>query len=179
MSITFTAASVPVLGYVVSCGCAAVTTTAPRFGTYADAEVALAGIPFGTEQCAAEFRTALPGCTMPEICPDYRLRVEAVYAPEDIAPEVQVAYGHVPFMLATLGLTPEQEADLGGLMEPAALLGRVLVGAAVSPADEGTPATGTRFNHGGRHAGYLERKLAELRTLAAWCAQRDRLVTWG
>jgi len=63
------------------------------------------------------------------------------------------------------------------------------------PADAGTPATvrnvddgfggspiltaGGRWHDMGRAPGYTDRKLAELRTFAEWCAARGHRVAWA
>ena len=192
MSVTFTAELVPADGYVVTCGCEDADAQAPRFGTYDDACAAAEDADDGA-------RTALPGCSMPDICPDYPLRAHP--ASNDPAPAVNVhdanarrLFGLLAFSPAPLGTAGAQQ--IGPAAEPLApgpagsgwasedlpadaFLGRVLLALALTPDDAGTDGYGDgRFFTGGRSPGHLQRRLLELHELALWCRARGRLVVW-
>jgi hypothetical protein len=71
--------------------------------------------------------------------------------------------------------------DMYGQDAAESFLGRVLLALAVSPADEGMPAHEVAHNvtEGGRGAGYLQRVLADLHELAAYCATQGTDVAWA
>lgn len=107
-----------------------------------------------------------------------------------------VAIGNTAHVLSLLGLPQADEFGDACGDEPASVfLGRVLMALAVAPTDEGVPATsralrdgfggapvltaGGRWHDMGRAAGYTERKLAEIRTLAEWADARGFRVAWA
>jgi hypothetical protein len=189
VSTTFTATTLgPALGYVITCPCEGATDQAPRFGMYADAHEALTRIPFGTEYFAGAHRTVLPGCEMPEQCPDYPLDVCEIRHPHDVPPAVNIGHFRVHHVMDALGLLVETDegmvVDWAGEVSAHDLLGRIAISEALSPVDEGLPVTevpggGARLIDGGRPAGYLQTKMTELRILAEWCVQRGSTVTWA
>ncbi|MFE1478596.1 hypothetical protein ACFW6N_32690 [Streptomyces cyaneofuscatus] len=202
MSVTFTADWRPAGHFVVSCGCERATALAPRHDTY---EEALAALP------ATGSRDPLPGCAMPDICPDYPLYVHDVDSDGDI-PEVNLSEPNAVRLAELLGLlapepsgadttpalsaTAREDRSLpgaapdttgpwhaacdAGRLPAGDFLGRVLVALALTPEDSGVDGYWSgRIHMGGRRAGYLQRRLAELRDLAQWCADHGRDVTWG
>jgi hypothetical protein len=107
-----------------------------------------------------------------------------------------VGKANTDHVLDVLGLPPTDEHGDAYGDEPAdVFLGRVLLAQAIEPADAGTPATvrnvddgfggspiltaGGRWHDMGRAPGYTDRKLAELRTFAEWCAARGHRVAWA
>lgn len=198
MSVTFTAALRPPMGYVVGCGCAGVTARAPRYGTYADAQQAA-----DQATAAAGTRLALPGCTLPAVCPDYPLYAVEV-DPDGEVPFVNLSNANAIGVLEALGLSfgggedadalepglpadaaedatviPIVVVDAAGELSAPDLLARVVTALGLAPEDPGVPdrrAGSTLI--GGRPAGYLQRRLLDLYDLAAWCAAHGRDVTW-
>lgn len=186
MSVTFTASFVEPRFHVVSCGCEEATARAVPYGSFGAAHSAAEAANLGA-------RAPLPGCALPEVCPDYPLYARPVY--EDPAPETCLHEANAERALEVLGLRtgtpacPQQaDADLqdgaeheaSGQMDAEEFLGRVLVAVALAPADSGADGYWSgRWFHGGRHAGDLQQRLGELRLLAEWCHQRGRQVAWG
>ncbi|TLQ39474.1 hypothetical protein FEF34_38070 [Streptomyces marianii] len=140
---------------------------------------------------------------MPEVCPEYPLRVHGT-DPDGDVPEVNVSQRNAARLLELLGLRPGVSADSAAhqaeapanSVEPTNqrpltgdgagdttaedFLGRVLVALALTPEDEGIDGYWSGRTHmGGRRAGYLQQRLAELHALAQWCAARGRGVVWG
>lgn len=108
----------------------------------------------------------------------------------------QAATGNTDHVLATLGLPgTDDHGDAYGDEPAEVFLGRVLMAIAVAPADAGVPATVRHVDDGfggaplltadgrwhdlGRRPGYTDRKLAELRALAQWCAAHGHQVAWA
>ncbi|MEU5900416.1 hypothetical protein [Streptomyces venezuelae] len=200
MSVTFTAAHRPPIGYAVSCGCPKATSRAPRFGDHQDAQAA------ADRASTARTRTPLPGCDLPQICPDYPLHAEEV-DPDGPAPWVEFSNINAVGVLEALALpfrtgSQERACDAldGGLplgtggpgtVIPIAMVeaygqlaaddfrGRVLTALGLAPDDPGTPDLRLgRTQLLGRPGGYLQRRLRELHTLADWCTTHNRNVTW-
>lgn len=186
MGVRFTADLVPADAFVASCGCPDADARAERFTTFDEAHEAAEVANLGR-------RAALPGCAMPEVCPDYPLYARELH--EDGAPAVELHSANAVRLLELLGLafTADQPAvgfgtgalqvlavDAYGQLDPQAFLGRVLLAEALTPADAGAePLLEGRHYRGGRSAGHLQYRLRELRDLAAWCSARGRLVAWG
>ncbi|WP_282795761.1 hypothetical protein [Streptomyces sp. CC224B] len=200
MTITFTAAHRPAVGYAVSCGCPVATERAPRYGDYRDAQAA------AERATAAPARAPLPGCDLPDICPDYPLRAEEV-DPDGTVPWVEFSNANAIGVLEALALpfrTGSEdgacdaledglplEADGAGTVIPIAVVdsygelaaddfrGRVLTALGLAPDDPGRPDVQLgRTLLFGRPAGYLQRRLRELHALADWCAAHGRDVAW-
>ncbi|WP_435245092.1 hypothetical protein [Streptomyces tendae] len=198
MTVTFTAAPRPPVGYVVSCGCAEATARAPRYGTYSDARLAA-----DRASAAAGARQALPGCALPDVCPDYPLHADEV-DPDGEVPFVEFSNTNAIGVLEALGLPfgggedvdalepglpddvpdgatviPIVVVDAHGELPAADFLARVLTALGLAPEDPGLPdlQAGNAFV-GGRPAGYLQRRLLDLHGLADWCAARNRNVAW-
>lgn len=189
MSVTFTAGWRPATQFAVTCGCERATALAVRHDTYEEASVAALS--------TGPARRALPGCAMPEICPEYPLYVHDVDPEGEFTPEVNVSQRHAALLAGLLGLTapetidaaqtlPRPAHDGGGPADDAGqlpaedFLGRVLVALALTPEDEGVDGYWNgRLHMGGRRAGYLQLRLAELHDLAQWCVGRGRDVAWG
>lgn len=82
-------------------------------------------------------------------------------------------------MLTALGFSADPAA-VHGEVQPADLLGRLLLADALTPADEGVPTTEDgRWTTGGRSEGWTQRKLAELRTLAELAQTQGVPVGWS
>ncbi|WP_435058500.1 hypothetical protein [Streptomyces sp. bgisy060] len=201
MTITFTAAHRPPVGYAVSCGCPAATWRAPRYGDYQDARAA------AERASAARTRPPLPGCGLPEVCPEYPLYAEEV-DPDGEVPWVEFSNINAVGVLEALGLPlrtgpedaacdvledglPLDESDGAGTVIPIAVVdaygelaadafrGRVLTALGLAPDDPGRPDVRLgRTLLLGRPAGYLQRRLRELYDLADWCAAHGRDVAW-
>lgn len=108
---------------------------------------------------------------------------------------VNMANGNAVRVADVLGfrLDPDHDGDLYGEMDAEKFLGHVLVGLALAPADEGMPAhelapgdpgrpawSGeARFVMAERRPGYLQDRLAELRTLAEWAVANKEPVQWA
>lgn len=171
MSTTFTAHTRPV-AHVITC-CDGAATQAPRYGTYDDAVAAYHHIPGAADYDCADMRPVLPGCTMPDICPAYPLRVQAVHDEEP--PVVHLHDRNAELLLGALGLT-----ETAGECDADDMLARVALARAMHPADEGVPAVQDgRVLVGERPAGYLDGALAAVERLALWCRERALPVTWA
>ncbi|MEU3704718.1 hypothetical protein AB0E82_20815 [Streptomyces anulatus] len=200
MTVTFTAAHRPAVGYAVSCGCPEATERAPRYGDYRDA------LDAAVRATAAPTRAPLPGCDLPEVCPEYPLHAEEV-DPDGAVPWVEFSNVNAVGVLEALGfsLQPDPDGaacdaledglpldtDGAGTVIPIAVVnacgelaaydfrGRVLTALGLAPDDPGTPDLRLgRTLLLGRPAGYLQRRLHELHALADWCAARGRDVAW-
>lgn len=113
-------------------------------------------------------------------CDGYDLTcVSRVYPFEEY--DLNMANGNAEHVLYLLGYDTE---DLCGSDTAEGLLGRVLTAIALSPADEGVPATVTAGNGPtivdcGRPAGYTDERLSQLRDLAERAMSAGRTITWG
>ncbi|WP_394622365.1 hypothetical protein JNUCC0626_50380 (plasmid) [Lentzea sp. JNUCC 0626] len=178
MTVTFTAEMGAIVAHVITCTCKDAVAQAPRFGDYADARDALLAIPFALDYGSSEHRSVLPGCTEPELCPDYPLSVHAI---EDLErPEVNVSNLNAAHLLYALGYGEPGELDeLFGDATPEEFRGRVLTALALAPVDAGVPSyQDGNWIEGGRRPAYLQDRLTELLDLADWCAQHARPVQW-
>ncbi|MFE7485137.1 hypothetical protein [Streptomyces sp. NPDC057552] len=185
MSVTFTADWRPATQFAVTCGCERATALAVPHDTYEAASVEALS--------AGPVHNALPGCAMPEICPEYPLHVHDVDPGGEFAPEVNLSERNASLLTDLLGFTaPETTgaprpprlddgpAGDAGQLPAVDFLGRVLVALALAPEDEGLDGYWDGRHHlGDRRAGYLQLRLAELRDLAQWCVDRGRNVAWG
>lgn len=189
MSVTFTADRRPATQFAVTCGCERATALAARHDTYEEASAEALS--------AGPARRALPGCAMPDICPEYPLYVHDVDPDGEFTPEVNMSERNAALLAGLLGFavsektgaaqTPLSPARDGvgsdrdaGQLPAEDSLGRVLVALALTTEDEGVDGYWHgRIHLGGRRAGYLQMRLAELRDLAQWCADRGRDVAWG
>jgi hypothetical protein len=102
VSVTFTADWRPASRFAASCGCEQATELAARHGSYEDAlaEVLTAG----------SARGPLPGCEMPDICPDYPLRVHGV-DPDGDTPEVNVSEHNAVRLADLLGFPATEPSN--------------------------------------------------------------------
>lgn len=194
MSVTVTAEHTGFVGYVVTC-CDGAAEQAPRFGSDEDARAYLARIPGGTDYGCDELRPVLPGCELPDICPEYPLHVLGLQVEEP--PEVQLNNRNAALVFDVLGLSDAAEPIGSGthardLLGPDAvafdcgdltaddLLGRVLTARALAPTDDGLPpAQDGRHIEVGRRPGYLQERLIQLEHLAQWCQHRGLTIVWG
>lgn len=182
MTITMTAELLGHVGYVVTC-CDGAARHAPRFGSPGDAAEALSRIPGGSDYGCEDIRPVLPGCELPETCPDYPLDVQGI--PSEDAPLVDMHNRNAALVFDALGLPDAVDAVHGGdsgCLTGHDFLGRVLTASALAPHDEGIPAHHTtpgRGVEGARRAGYLHEQLHALEHLARWCAARDLDVVWA
>lgn len=109
--------------------------------------------------------------------------------------EVNMSNVNAVRVAETLGfrLDPDHDGDLFGAMDATEFMGHVLVGLALAPADEGMPAHelapgdpgrpawagDARWIEGGRHAGYMQDRLEQLRGLAQWAVDNNAKVVWS
>jgi hypothetical protein len=179
MTVTFTAELGPIRAHVITCICRGAIAQAPRYGTYQDALADLPAVDARVD-ATGQRRQPLPGCTDPDLCPDYSLHVHAI---EDLErPEINVSNANAMVILEALGYGILTEYDeLFGAASAEEFRGRVLTALAVAPEDEGVPFHQVADNvfECGRRPGYLQGRLAELHELADWCIQHDRPVQWG
>ncbi|WP_331752765.1 hypothetical protein OG440_38400 (plasmid) [Streptomyces sp. NBC_00637] len=162
MSVTFHAALAVPVGYVVTCGCTEATALAAPYDTY---EAACGAVQ---QLNALPERAPLPGCAMPETCPDYRLNVYEL-DPDGEPPVVNVSNINATRLLPLLGLSHQADDTVGELTASGVLeapgeqdgesqgtvipicvvdasgqlpaeqfLGRVLLALALTPDDTGT-----------------------------------------
>ncbi|MEU6647697.1 hypothetical protein [Saccharomonospora sp. NPDC046836] len=198
MTVTFTAATAPAVGFVVTCGCDEATTRAQRFDDYRAAQAAA-----DQTNAAPDQRGPLPGCSMPTVCPEYPLRAEPI-DPDGTAPLINISNANAVVVLEALGspsqptapghqdlepfpdevpgngvIIPVTVVDAYGELAAEEFLGRVLTALALAPEDAGVPDIQFGRTHlGGRPAGYLQQVLRNLHDLAAWCATHERRVVW-
>ncbi|MEJ8654774.1 hypothetical protein WKI65_43750 [Streptomyces sp. MS1.AVA.3] len=201
MSVTFTADQQPAVGSAVTCGCPRATLLAPRFGAYLDADDAAA-----RANAAPGVRRPLPGCELPDVCPEYPLYAEEV-DPDGEVPFVNISSINAIGVLEALGfpLAPDAEdagcdalerglplevpknavvipvamVDAYGQLPAEDFRARVLTALGLAPQDPGLPDFELgRTLIGGRLAGYLQRRLRDLYVLADWCAAHGRDVAW-
>jgi hypothetical protein len=179
MTVTFTATMGAIVGHVITCTCNGPVAQAPRFGTYEDAVAALRVVPRALDYYASKHRSVLPGCTEPELCPDYPLRVHAI---EDLdRPEINVSNTNAVLLLHALGYGDlREDGELFGDAAPEDFRGRVLTALALAPVDEGVPSYQVgNWIEGGRQPGYLQDRLAQLLEVADWCTEHNRPVQWN
>ncbi|MFL0579549.1 hypothetical protein [Dietzia sp. 179-F 9C3 NHS] len=179
MSVTFFPETAPIVGYRL----------ADYFGGRDDRVFATYGEAVDALVAARKAGTILPGCTDPEaaLCCSDVYRIDIVTADgDDEGPEVNVANTNARELLALLGYAEDGVVhDLYGSEDADAFLGRVLTAVALSPVDEGVPATvnasagGVTIIDCGRAPGYVQARLAALEELARWCRDRQRRVCWA
>ncbi|MBL3806996.1 hypothetical protein ACWGSE_23930 [Streptomyces diastaticus] len=112
MTITFTAATAPAAGFVVTCGCDEATVRAEHIDNYDAAQAAA-----DQTNAAPDQRRPLPGCSIPTVCPDYPLRAEPI-DPDGIAPLINVSNVNAVALLDALGLPSQSEAPDCQDLEP-------------------------------------------------------------
>jgi len=129
-------------------------------GTYEAAREAVAFHGLECEECAAYGNIVIPAID---------------------APEVNMANTNAAFIIELLGI----EFDYCGSIPAAELLERITFGEVVGGGDAGTVAVEYRAEGGatvidcGRHAGYADERLAQLREVAEWAVAHGREVTWS
>lgn len=171
MSTTFYAEMSTIVGHRVYCNCADVK--GEIYGDYQDAGERLGALRVNPAH--------LDGCT-DEDCLYYGPYVEALE--ESPFPGINVTSVNARALLDVLGITREECPDLVGGEAPEAFLGRVLMAQAVNPADAGVaasevPGPGARSIDLGRDEGYIDERLAQLRSLAEFCVAEGREVIWA
>ncbi|MFJ8676835.1 hypothetical protein [Streptomyces sp. NPDC093589] len=173
MSLTFIPGRGIIVAHVVTCGCGAATEHAPRYGAWADADDA-AGRASAVEQ-----RVPLPGCEMPEICPQYPLHAEEIDADGPV-PYVNVHGDTARALLPLLGLpAADGRGDTCGDLPAGDFAGRVLVALALTPQGAGPHGVRPGAAVVGRVPGHLRTRLHNLLHVAQWCVEHGRRVTWA
>jgi hypothetical protein len=90
--------------------------------------------------------------------------------------EVNMSNTNAFELLDVLGLSSESF----GSLQASDFLGRILLAVAVAPTDPGRPTiTEGSVTYCGRNPGYVQKRLAQMRDLAQWCATNNARVTWG
>jgi hypothetical protein len=127
----------------------------------------------------------------PDFC-EMSVFVSPAYQEE--SPMVQVFQSSARAVLYALGLSvPDPDGDcfdqgdvpFAGVLDASDLLGRILCAVAVAPEDAGLPAHQETGRYGavlldcGRKPGYLQEKLAQLRSLCQWAEARGQQVQWS
>lgn len=184
MSITFTTAIGPLMGWAVSCACG--EGVGPVVCNYAEAVAYLT--PLVEDE---SLRSVLVGCEDGKLCLMYRLSLTTL---EATPPEVNMSNNNAADIFASLGFISDDpalaaeaaEVFHGGSLDAADFLGRVLFALAISPSDEGRPSFEMPRTEGGmmaiacgRRVGYIQTRLGELHDLAQWAIANNREVTLG
>lgn len=182
MSVTFSVAMGPILGFDIVCVCDA------RYLTDGEAPMAYE-VALATLETLKAAGRGLKNCDPAEDCWAYGLYTEAL-DDTSACPEVTVANGNVRPVLEALGLAEDNAAfeDIccGGTSGQD-FLGRVLMGLAVAPVSaerptvvNGGPGTGQAlFVDCGVDEGYVQSRLAQLRFVAEAAIAMDRDVVWS
>lgn len=180
MSTTFYAEMGPIIGHRVYCNCEGVA--GETFGDYQDA---------GDRLVAMREKQERLDCCTDEECLIYGPYIQALE--ESPSPMIDVTSVNARALLDVLGITREECPDLVGGEDAETFLGRVLMAQAVNPADAGVPArevpkrdaegnvvvrTGAWIDCG-RDPGYIDERLAQLRTLAEFARAENREVVWA
>ena len=169
MSITFAPEMAPIIGYRLTDHLGGLS------GLIADYEAASAALEELNDSGAT-----LPGCTDTETARAYGATITAVTVDGDDAPGVNMSNANARTLLDLLGFDGEEDC---GDCPADDFLGRVLVAAALSAADEGMPAYeaagNPRMVECGRRAGYIPAQLDQLREVAEWAAAQGRDVQWA
>jgi hypothetical protein len=106
--------------------------------------------------------------------------IDFIEGPAADAVSVNLSNVNAAHVLDTLGLL-DPEGDLTGHRTAEQFLGAVLLAIAIAPADDGVPAyqVAPNFYDCGRHPGYTEERLGQLRALAEFCAAHGHLIAWA
>ena len=174
MSVTFSAPG-PIAGFAFTCGHDN-GLTERRFGTYADA------VAFRQAELDAHGDTGHLTICGDEYCANCPMFIVAVES--DPSPSMNVSEANARHLAGLLGYGEDSESP-GGCATGEDFLGRILLAQAVNPADAGVPVTTTRASGGltlidcGRAPGYSEDRLAALRELADFAADRGRTIQWS
>lgn len=106
----------------------------------------------------------------------------AAGAPDEM--DVNMSNSNAALVCGSLGI--DLDPDWCGDMAADLFMGRVVMGLALTPADEGMPsyehvtAPGqARFIEGARRPGYVQERLAQLHTLAQWAVEHQAEVSWA
>lgn len=162
MSVTFAPEFVAETPYTMSCSCGK-TVSSIVFPSHAAAYKA----------AFVEKTVTVPVCD-DDFCNMYSVNLVTV---EDIA-EVNVSNVNAVTILNVLGFT--EDSELSGSMNAEDFLGRILVASAINPSDAGLPAvTEGMVTFCGREEGYVEDRLAELRTVADYAIAHKLEVVWS
>ncbi|MEW2434232.1 hypothetical protein AB0952_08625 [Streptomyces caniferus] len=173
MSLTFAPSRGITVAHVVTCGCAGATERAPRYGAWADADDGA-----GRANAAAQ-RTPLPGCEMPDVCPQHPLHAEELDADGPV-PDVNVHGGTARFLLPLLGLPAADGTDeVCGDLPAGDFVGRVLVALALAPQGTGPGAMRAGSASVDCVPGHLRARLHDLLRVGQWCVAHDRRVVWA
>jgi hypothetical protein len=109
---------------------------------------------------------------------------DAVVARTIDLPSRNMSNSNARAVLAVLGIDLELDGWCGG-EDATEFLGRVLIALAINPADAGIPMTvsanerGATFVECGRHEGYIDEALQDLREIAEWCRAHNVEVQWA
>ena len=159
MTVTFRPVEAQPTAWEIQCACGSTVGAT----VYADRDAAV--VDLHTVVCPDDF------------CASHHPYIHGVSG--DNAPSLNVGNANARALLGLLGLDGE-DYDLCGSADATDLLGRVLIAVAVEPADAGRPSTTTGImTDCGRPEGYFEDRLAELRTICGWAAERGIDVVWS
>ncbi|MEU6331616.1 hypothetical protein ABZ851_30695 [Streptomyces sp. NPDC047049] len=173
MSVTFTPGHGITIAHVVTCGCPGATELAPRYGAWTDAD------DDAGRASAATQRTPLPGCEMPDICPQYPLHAEEIDADGPV-PDVNIHNGTARLLLPLLGLpAADGTDDAYGDLPAGDFVGRVLMALALAPQGAGPRAERSGSTFVDHVPGHLRMRLDDLLHMAQWCVTHGRRVTWS
>jgi hypothetical protein len=110
-------------------------------------------------------------------CAECRAYGGAIRQDVRVVDDVNLSNTNARLLLEALGFTDD---ELYGELNGELFLGRILLAEAVSPVDAGRPTVRTgNFVECGRDEGYLQHRLAQLRTLAEWAHLHGATITWG
>lgn len=178
MSVTFHVDTTPTGSFEVHCGCRYDSGEAQ--GTFASYEAADAWM--GTYRAAPY---PLPGCS-DDTCLAYLPMIQPVFEHAD-APSVNMANGNAVEVLRALGLVEVEtgEVDFCGALPAEDFLGRILLALALEPISAERPSmqmlgegNGATVVLSGRREGYMQERLADLRSVAAYAQERGLDVIW-
>lgn len=176
MSVTFSPAEAPVVGYRVADFAGG--RDQALFDHPLDAEAAMIA--------ARDSGRVLPGCTDPEGISELSgYFVETVTTDEGQVPTVNLSNRNAADVLGMLGCTHDGEPEMVGACSADDFEGRVLTALALVPVDAGVPAYETASAGGatvlecGRRPGYHQDILGRLHELATWSRARQRTVYWS
>lgn len=170
MSIAFSTPPSDIAGFAFTCGHEN-GLTEHRFGSYEEASKVLQ-----VEMDAHGFTGGLAVCGDVDYCGYGLMHIQAVET--DPSPSMNVTGSNAVHLLKLLGLPSitDEDGSLAGSTAAEDFLGRVLA----AQADLGErPAAAAPGFYVGRHPGYSEERLSDLRDLAAFAISRGRQIQWA